>query len=173
MFVGVGAARVHGLFEQARQAASCIIFIDELDALGKMRSVGAFGGNDEKEQSLNQLLAELDGFDPREGVVLLAATNRPEIQAPALLRAGRIDRQVLIDHPDRLGRQTILRVHLQKILWSRGWMANVLPTSPRVSRALIWPTWSTKRRSWPLVVASKRSTASRLDLHQMSKPAFG
>lgn len=173
LFVGVGAARVHDLFEQARQAAPCIIFIDELDALGKMRSVGAFGGNDEKEQSLNQLLAELDGFDPREGVVLLAATNRPEIQAPALLRAGRIDRQVLIDHPDRIGRQTILRVHLQKILWSRGWMANVLPTSPRVSRALIWPTWSTKRRSWPLVVASKRSTASRLDLHQMSKPAFG
>ncbi|WP_460136174.1 ATP-dependent zinc metalloprotease FtsH [Pseudomonas sp. S1_E04] len=115
MFVGVGAARVHDLFEQAREAAPCIIFIDELDALGKMRGVGVFGGNDEKEQTLNQLLAELDGFDPREGVVLLAATNRPEILDPALLRAGRIDRQVLIDRPDRKGRQAILNVHLQKI----------------------------------------------------------
>ncbi|MDZ5436362.1 ATP-dependent zinc metalloprotease FtsH [Pseudomonas fluorescens] len=115
MFVGVGAARVHDLFEQARQAAPCIIFIDELDALGKMRGVGAFGGNDEKEQTLNQLLSELDGFDPREGVVLLAATNRPEILDPALLRAGRIDRQVLIDRPDRKGRQAILKVHLHKI----------------------------------------------------------
>jgi len=115
MFVGVGAARVHDLFEQARQAAPCIIFIDELDALGKMRGAGAFGGNDEKEQTLNQLLSELDGFDPREGVVLLAATNRPEVLDPALLRAGRIDRQVLIDRPDRKGRQAILKVHLQKI----------------------------------------------------------
>ncbi|MDR6917161.1 cell division protease FtsH [Pseudomonas sp. 3296] len=120
MFVGVGAARVHDLFEQAREAAPCIIFIDELDALGKMRGVGAFGGNDEKEQTLNQLLAELDGFDPREGVVLLAATNRPEILDPALLRAGRIDRQVLIDRPDRKGRQAILKVHLQKITTEPG-----------------------------------------------------
>ncbi|OMQ39296.1 ATP-dependent zinc metalloprotease FtsH [Pseudomonas putida] len=115
LFVGVGAARVHDLFEQARQAAPCIIFIDELDALGKMRGVGSFGGNDEKEQTLNQLLAELDGFDPREGVVLLAATNRPEVLDPALLRAGRIDRQILVDRPDRKGRQAILKVHLQKI----------------------------------------------------------
>ncbi|QQZ39421.1 ATP-dependent zinc metalloprotease FtsH [Pseudomonas sp. SK3(2021)] len=115
MFVGVGAARVRDLFDQARQAAPCIIFIDELDALGKMRGIGAFGGNDEKEQTLNQLLAELDGFDPREGVVLLAATNRPEILDPALLRAGRFDRQLLIDRPDRKGREAILKVHLKKI----------------------------------------------------------
>ncbi|MGX0891129.1 cell division protease FtsH [Pseudomonas sp. ADAK2 TE3594] len=115
MFVGVGAARVRDLFEQARQAAPCIIFIDELDALGKMRGVGTLGGNDEKEQTLNQLLAELDGFDPREGVVLLAATNRPEVLDPALLRAGRFDRQILIDRPDRKGREAILRVHLQKV----------------------------------------------------------
>ena len=115
MFVGVGAARVRDLFEQARQAAPCIIFIDELDALGKMRGVGAFGGNDEKEQTLNQLLAELDGFDSREGVVLLAATNRPEILDPALLRAGRFDRQILIDRADRRGRAAILRVHLKRI----------------------------------------------------------
>ncbi len=115
MFVGVGAARVRDLFEQARQSAPCIIFIDELDALGKMRGVGAFGGNDEKEQTLNQLLAELDGFDSREGVVLLAATNRPEILDPALLRAGRFDRQILIDRADRRGRAAILRVHLKRI----------------------------------------------------------
>jgi cell division protease FtsH len=115
MFVGVGAARVRDLFEQARQAAPCIIFIDELDALGKMRGVGTLGGNDEKEQTLNQLLAELDGFDPREGVVLLAATNRPEVLDPALLRAGRFDRQILIDRPDRKGREAILNVHLKKV----------------------------------------------------------
>ena len=97
LFVGVGAARVRDLFEQARNAAPCIIFIDELDALGRSRVPGAFGGYDEKEQTLNQLLAELDGFDPRVGVILLAATNRPEILDPALLRAGRFDRQVLVE----------------------------------------------------------------------------
>ncbi|MGE0117894.1 MAG: ATP-dependent zinc metalloprotease FtsH [Dongiaceae bacterium] len=115
MFVGVGAARVRDLFEQARAKAPAIIFIDELDALGRAR--GAFpwgGGHDEKEQTLNQLLAELDGFDPREGLVLLAATNRPEILDPALLRAGRFDRQVLVDKPDRVGRVQILKVHLRK-----------------------------------------------------------
>ena len=101
MFVGVGAARVRDLFEQARQAAPCIIFIDELDALGRARTVGIGGGHDEKEQTLNQLLAELDGFDPREGIVLLSATNRPEILDPALTRAGRFDRQVVVDRPDK------------------------------------------------------------------------
>ena len=115
MFVGVGAARVRDLFEQARKQAPAIIFIDELDALGRAR--GAFpgmGGHDEKEQTLNQLLSELDGFDPREGLVLLAATNRPEILDPALLRAGRFDRQVLVDRPDKTGRIAILAVHLKK-----------------------------------------------------------
>jgi cell division protease FtsH len=115
MFVGVGAARVRDLFEQARKAAPCIIFIDELDALGRSRSTGAFGGYDEKEQTLNQLLAELDGFDPSSGVILLAATNRPEILDPALLRAGRFDRQVLVDRPDKGGRLAILKVHIRKI----------------------------------------------------------
>lgn len=115
MFVGVGAARVRDLFEQARKAAPCIIFIDELDALGRSRSAGAFGGYDEKEQTLNQLLAELDGFDPSAGVILLAATNRPEILDPALLRAGRFDRQVLVDRPDKGGRIAILKVHVRKI----------------------------------------------------------
>lgn len=115
MFVGVGAARVRDLFEQARKAAPCIIFIDELDALGRSRFPGAFSGHDEKEQTLNQLLAELDGFDPRAGVILLAATNRPEILDPALLRAGRFDRQVLVDRPDKNGRVAILNVHVRKI----------------------------------------------------------
>lgn len=116
MFVGVGAARVRDLFEQARKAAPCIIFVDELDALGRARGIGPLsGGHDEKEQTLNQLLTELDGFDPREGVVLLAATNRPEILDPALLRAGRFDRQVLVDRPDRLGRAAILKVHLKRV----------------------------------------------------------
>ena len=115
MFVGVGAARVRDLFEQARRAAPCIIFIDELDALGRSRTPGAFGGYDEKEQTLNQLLAELDGFDPSTGVILLAATNRPEVLDPALLRPGRFDRQVLVDRPDRPGRREILKVHAAKV----------------------------------------------------------
>jgi cell division protease FtsH len=116
MFVGVGAARVRDLFEQARQSAPCIIFIDELDALGRARGAGPMmGGHDEKEQTLNQLLSELDGFDPQQGIVLLAATNRPEILDPALLRAGRFDRQVLVDRPDKAGRVAILKVHVTKI----------------------------------------------------------
>jgi cell division protease FtsH len=115
MFVGVGAARVRDLFEKARQAAPCIVFIDELDALGRSRTGALVGGQDEKEQTLNQLLSELDGFDPSKGVILLAATNRPEILDPALLRAGRFDRQVMVDRPDQIGRLEILRVHARKI----------------------------------------------------------
>jgi cell division protease FtsH len=115
MFVGVGAARVRDLFEQARARAPAIIFIDELDALGRARGIGPLaGGHDEKEQTLNQLLVELDGFDSSTGLVLLAATNRPEILDPALLRAGRFDRQVLVDRPDKAGRIQILNVHLKK-----------------------------------------------------------
>ncbi|PTQ93923.1 membrane protease FtsH catalytic subunit [Nitrosomonas nitrosa] len=115
MFVGVGAARVRDLFEQARQMAPAIIFIDELDSLGRARGAYGLGGHDEKEQTLNQLLAELDGFDPASGIVLLAATNRPEILDAALLRAGRFDRQVLVDRPDKVGREQILAVHLKKV----------------------------------------------------------
>ena len=115
MFVGVGAARVRDLFEQARAKAPAIIFIDELDALGRARGAYPAGGHDEKEQTLNQLLVELDGFDVSVGLVLLAATNRPEILDPALLRAGRFDRQVLVDRPDRIGRIQILQVHLHKV----------------------------------------------------------
>jgi cell division protease FtsH len=121
MFVGVGAARVRDLFEQARQRAPAIIFIDEIDALGRARGAfGLGGGHDEKEQTLNQLLAELDGFDPASGLVLLAATNRPEILDPALLRAGRFDRQVLVDRPDKAGRVQILKVHVRRITLAPG-----------------------------------------------------
>jgi cell division protease FtsH len=116
MFVGVGAARVRDLFEQARQQAPAIIFIDELDALGGARGAFVYGGNSEKEQTLNQLLVEMDGFDPSIGVILLAATNRPEMLDPALLRAGRFDRQVLVDRPDKKDRVAILKVHLKKAL---------------------------------------------------------
>jgi len=117
MFVGVGAARVRDLFEQARGKAPAIIFIDELDALGRARASagGLGGGHDEKEQTLNQLLVELDGFDPASGIVLIGATNRPEVLDPALLRAGRFDRQVLVDRPDRVGRVAILNVHAGKV----------------------------------------------------------
>jgi len=115
MFVGVGAARVRDLFEQARLSAPAIIFIDELDALGRARGAYGLGGHDEKEQTLNQLLAEMDGFDPSVGVIILAATNRPEILDPALLRAGRFDRQVLVDRPDLKGRLEVLKVHARKV----------------------------------------------------------
>ena len=114
MFVGVGAARVRDLFEQAKLKAPCIIFIDELDALGKARGMGPMA-HEEREQTLNQLLVEMDGFDPRIGVILMAATNRPEILDPALLRAGRFDRHVLVDRPDKTGRLAILRVHAKKV----------------------------------------------------------
>ncbi|WP_028580841.1 ATP-dependent zinc metalloprotease FtsH [Desulfogranum japonicum] len=115
MFVGVGAARVRDLFEQAKKSAPAIIFVDELDALGRARTAAGMGGNDEREQTLNQLLVELDGFDPTSGLVLLAATNRPEVLDPALLRAGRFDRQVLVDRPDKVGRVAILKVHMRKV----------------------------------------------------------
>ncbi len=115
MFVGVGAARVRELFTQAREKAPCIIFIDELDAIGKSRAGAIIGGHDEREQTLNQLLVEMDGFDPRVGVIIMAATNRPETLDPALLRAGRFDRQVLVDKPDVRGREEILEVHARKV----------------------------------------------------------
>ncbi|MCX8072199.1 MAG: ATP-dependent zinc metalloprotease FtsH [Candidatus Binatia bacterium] len=115
LFVGVGAARVRDLFEQAKQKAPCIVFIDELDALGKSRAINPLGTHDEREQTLNQLLVEMDGFDPNVGVIIMAATNRPEILDPALLRAGRFDRHVVLDRPDVKGREAILRVHTRNV----------------------------------------------------------
>ena len=154
MFVGVGAARVRDLFEQARKAAPCIIFIDELDALGKARGVGAFGGNDEKEQTLNQLLAELDGFDPREGVVLLAATNRPEILDPALMRAGRFDRQIVVRTARAARRSCGFTSSVSRPPPRSIWSSS--PASLRGSPAPTWPTWSTKRQSPPPGAAPSR-----------------
>jgi cell division protease FtsH len=131
MFVGVGAARVRDLFEQARAKAPAIIFIDELDALGRARGAfGGMGGHDEKEQTLNQLLVELDGFDASSGLIMLAATNRPEILDPALLRAGRFDRQVLVDRPDKKGRADILRVHMRRSRWPPGDAEKVAALTP-------------------------------------------
>jgi cell division protease FtsH len=118
MFVGVGAARVRDLFSQATASAPCIIFVDELDALGKARGINVMGGNDEREQTLNQLLVEMDGFETNKGVIIMAATNRPEILDPALLRPGRFDRQILVDRPDINGREAILKIHTQKVLLS-------------------------------------------------------
>lgn len=115
MFVGVGAARVRDLFKQAQEKAPCIVFIDELDAVGKARGINPIQQNDEREQTLNQLLAEMDGFDPRKGVIILGATNRPEILDPALLRAGRFDRQIVVGRPDLQGRLHILRLHAKKV----------------------------------------------------------
>ena len=115
MFVGVGASRVRDMFEQGKKHSPCIIFIDEIDAVGRSRGAGLGGGNDEREQTLNQLLVEMDGFDTNEGIILIAATNRPDVLDPALLRPGRFDRQVVVGNPDILGREAILKVHIKKI----------------------------------------------------------
>jgi len=115
MFVGVGASRVRDMFEQAKKNAPCIIFIDEIDAVGRHRGAGLGGGNDEREQTLNQLLVEMDGFEPNEGIIVIAATNRPDVLDPALLRPGRFDRQIVVSNPDVVGREKILRVHVRKV----------------------------------------------------------
>lgn len=111
MFVGVGASRVRDLFEQAKQNAPCIVFIDEIDAVGRSRGAGLGGGNDEREQTLNQLLTEMDGFEGNTGIIIIAATNRPDVLDAALMRPGRFDRQVVVDRPDYSGRLEILNVH--------------------------------------------------------------
>jgi cell division protease FtsH len=115
MFVGVGASRVRDMFEQAKKNAPCIIFIDEIDAVGRHRGAGLGGGNDEREQTLNQLLVEMDGFEANEGVILIAATNRPDVLDPALLRPGRFDRQIVVPNPDVQGREKILKVHMRNV----------------------------------------------------------
>jgi cell division protease FtsH len=115
MFVGVGASRVRDMFEQAKKSAPCIVFIDEIDAVGRQRGAGLGGGNDEREQTLNQLLVEMDGFEGNEGIIVIAATNRPDVLDPALLRPGRFDRQVVVPLPDLRGREQILKVHMRKV----------------------------------------------------------
>ena len=140
MFVGVGASRVRDLFEQGKKNAPCIVFIDEIDAVGRHRGAGLGGGHDEREQTLNQLLVEMDGFESNEGVILVAATNRPDVLDPALLRPGRFDRRIVVNRPDVKGREGILAVHTRKIPMSddvemRGAGARARPASPaRISR---------------------------------------
>ena len=141
MFVGVGASRVRDLFENAKKNAPCIIFIDEIDAVGRQRGAGLGGGHDEREQTLNQLLVEMDGFGANEGIIIVAATNRPDILDPALLRPGRFDRQITVDRPDVKGREAVLKVHARNKPLDQGrqaWMSSrsVRPASP----APIWRT---------------------------------
>ena len=147
MFVGVGASRVRDMFEQAKKHAPCIIFIDEIDAVGRQRGAGLGGGHDEREQTLNQLLVEMDGFEGNEGVIVIAATNRPDVLDPALLRPGRFDRQVVVPLPDIRGREQILKVHMRKVpLGGRRQGRRSSRAARPASPAPIWPTWSTRRR---------------------------
>ena len=118
MFVGVGASRVRDLFATAKKTAPAIIFVDEIDAVGRVRGGGVGGGNDEREQTLNQILVEMDGFEPNEKVIVMAATNRPDVLDPALLRPGRFDRRVIIDLPDRKDREDIMQIHAKKKRWA-------------------------------------------------------
>jgi cell division protease FtsH len=159
MFVGVGAARVRDMFEQAKKSAPCIIFIDEIDAVGRQRGAGLGGGNDEREQTLNQLLVEMDGFEATQGVIVIAATNRPDVLDPALLRPGRFDRQVVVPLPDIRGREQILLVHMRKVPLGR---RTSRPTSSRAARrafpAPTSPIWSTRRRCSPRAATSAWST---------------
>ncbi len=148
MFVGVGASRVRDLFAQGKKNAPCIIFIDEIDAVGRQRGAGLGGGHDEREQTLNQLLVEMDGFESNEGVILMAATNRADVLDPALLRPGRFDRQVVVDMPDIKGREGILRVHMKKSPWPTMWIRSPLPKAPRVFPAQIWKTSATRQPFW-------------------------
>jgi cell division protease FtsH len=157
LFVGVGAARVRDLFEQALQKASGMVFIDELDALGKARGMSPIAGHEEREQTLNQLLVEMDGFDPNTGVIVMAATNRPEILDPALLRAGRFDRHVAPDRPDVKGREAIPCVHARnRKRAAEVDLSVVLPLARRDLSVLTWLTLSTRPHSSPCAAAVTR-----------------
>ncbi len=164
MFVGVGAARVRDMFEQAKKHAPCIIFIDEIDAVGRQRGAGLGGGNDEREQTLNQMLVEMDGFETNLGVIVIAATNRPDVLDPALLRPGRFDRQVVVTLPDIRGREQILqRAHAQGADRARtSTRRRPGARHPRLLPAPIWPTWSTRPRSSPPAATSARGRDARL-----------
>ena len=170
MFVGVGASRVRDLFSQATSQAPCIIFVDELDALGKARGINVFGANDEREQTLNQLLVEMDGFESNKGVIIMAATNRPEILDPALLRPGRFDRQVLIDRPDINGREAILDIHSRGVLLGPDVdLRKVAALTPGfvgadlanlVNEAALLAARKEQGGTWRLPIWRRRSTAS-------------
>jgi len=155
MFVGVGAARVRDLFQQAESKAPCIIFIDELDALGKSRMGSVVGGHDEREQTLNALLVEMDGFDSKAGVIVIAATNRPETLDLALLRPGRFDRQVLVDRPDIRGREAILKVHVKNVKLDETVDLKQIASITPASSAPIWRIWSMRPRCWPRAKAAR------------------
>jgi cell division protease FtsH len=157
MFVGVGASRVRDLFEQAKANAPAIIFMDEIDAVGRHRGAGMGGGHDEREQTLNQLLVEMDGFDVRSSVILIAATNRPDILDPALLRPGRFDRQIVVDRPDLIGREAILKVHARGKPLAADVDLACWPARPPASPAPTSPTSSTRRRCSPPGSARRRS----------------
>ncbi|CAM5998639.1 unnamed protein product [Sphagnum balticum] len=145
MFVGVGASRVRDLFEQGKKSAPCIIFIDEIDAVGRHRGAGLGGGHDEREQTLNQLLVEMDGFEGTEGVILIAATNRPDVLDPALLRPGRFDRRVVVSKPDVRGREMILNVHTRRTpMATEVDLAKIARGTPGFS-GLILKAWSTRQ----------------------------
>ena len=148
MFVGVGASRVRDLFEQGKKHAPCIVFIDEIDAVGRHRGAGLGGGHDEREQTLNQLLVEMDGFESNEGVIIIAATNRPDVLDPAILRPGRFDRRITVNRPDVRGREAILGIHTRKVpLAPDVDLGDHRTAAPRASSAPIWRISSTRPRS--------------------------
>src|SRR5438045_8270271 len=145
MSVAVGASRVRYMFDQAKKSAPCIVFIDEIDAVGRHRGAGLGNGNDEREQTLNQLLVEMDGFEANEGIIIIAATNRPDVLDPALLRPGRFDRQVVVPRPDIDGREQILGVHMKKVPLAPDVDPRVIARGTPASLALTLPTSSTRR----------------------------
>ena len=155
MFVGVGASRVRDLFKEANKVAPCIVFIDEIDTIGKSRD-NRMGGNDEREQTLNQLLAEMDGFDPTKGVILLAATNRPEVLDQALLRPGRFDRRITIDRPNLVSRLATLQVHTRRIRLAEDVDLKKVALATAGAWGPTWPTWSTRPPSGPSAWAAGR-----------------
>ncbi len=153
MFVGVGASRVRDLFDQAKRHSPCIVFVDEIDAVGRQRGAGLGGSHDEREQTLNQMLVEMDGFDTDTNIIIMAATNRPDILDPALLRPGRFDRRVVLDRPDMRGREAILKVHVKGKPLAPEVDLSVLARSTPGLSAPTWKTWSTKRA----ILAARRN----------------